>query len=387
MGKALHANNAVSTLASGITNVATSLTVATGQGALFPSPTGGDYFWLTLDDGVNVEIVKVTARSGDVFTIVRGQQGGGGVAFSTGATAAHRWTRDDSNGVGGSGNVTISAADQLSIANEALLTAIGTPSTPGAGVMAFYARKKGRILPAFVGPSGLDSTIQAAIHGNNVVLCTPSGTSTTVLQLGATFTVAATGSNPALASTNFLSQMKRHVSTTSAVSGNAAGLRSGSTVCWRGNVAGQGGFFFRARIGVVTFQAAMEIFVGLSGLTGLLGGAPSAQNNTVALTKDTGDTNWFLLFRDGTTSNRIDLGLAVAANQVLDVCFFSAPNGSTIDVYIERLDSPSVLIDNVSYNTNLPVNTTFLTAHSECRTNAGSAVALACNKIYIETDN
>ena len=68
------ANNASATLASGITNTQTSLSVSTGQGALFPALLAGEYFYATLvDPSNNIEVVKVTARSGDAFTIVRGQ--------------------------------------------------------------------------------------------------------------------------------------------------------------------------------------------------------------------------------------------------------------------------------------------------------------------------
>ena len=78
-------NNATSTLASGITSTATSLTVASGQGALFPSLSAGDYFYCTLANvGGTIEIVKVTARSTDTFTVTRGQDGTTGTAWNSG---------------------------------------------------------------------------------------------------------------------------------------------------------------------------------------------------------------------------------------------------------------------------------------------------------------
>lgn len=78
-------NNATTTLASGITNVATSLTVASGKGALFPTLTGSDVFYATLaNTSGTVEIVKVTARSTDTFTVVRGQDGTTAVAWNAG---------------------------------------------------------------------------------------------------------------------------------------------------------------------------------------------------------------------------------------------------------------------------------------------------------------
>ena len=78
-------NNATSTLASGIASGDLSLTVASGQGALFPTLGGGDYFYCTLSNVVNtIEIVKVTARSTDTFTIVRAQDNTTASAFVTG---------------------------------------------------------------------------------------------------------------------------------------------------------------------------------------------------------------------------------------------------------------------------------------------------------------
>ena len=69
-------NNAASTLASGINASVTSLTVASSGGALFPTLTASDYFYCTLTNTVGtIEIVKVTARSSDTFTIVRAQDG------------------------------------------------------------------------------------------------------------------------------------------------------------------------------------------------------------------------------------------------------------------------------------------------------------------------
>jgi hypothetical protein len=97
-------NNAKSTLASGIAAGDTTLTVATGEGARFPTITGasGDWFYATLEDAnppTVREIVKVTARSGDTFTIVRAQQSTSAAAFSTGAIVEHRLTRSTLEGL------------------------------------------------------------------------------------------------------------------------------------------------------------------------------------------------------------------------------------------------------------------------------------------------
>lgn len=78
-------NRAVSTLASDVTDVATSWTLATGEGAKFP--TTGD-FHVTCED----EIVKCTSRSSDVLTVVREQEGTTGAAHVAGKSVELRIT-------------------------------------------------------------------------------------------------------------------------------------------------------------------------------------------------------------------------------------------------------------------------------------------------------
>lgn len=79
-------NNGASTLAGAINAVATSLSLFAGDGLKFPVLTGSDYFMLTLTklvSGLPVrEIVKVTARTVDVCTIVRAQEGTTATTFS-----------------------------------------------------------------------------------------------------------------------------------------------------------------------------------------------------------------------------------------------------------------------------------------------------------------
>jgi len=89
------------TLATGISSTATSMTVATGTGsALMGGVTlaagNVDQFTVALDvDTQNEEIVFVTAVSGDTLTIVRARAGSSGISHSGGATVKHVLTSDD----------------------------------------------------------------------------------------------------------------------------------------------------------------------------------------------------------------------------------------------------------------------------------------------------
>ena len=83
-------NNAKTTLASSLSNSATSATV--NDGSVFPSLSAGEFFLVTFDDGTNNEICKCTARSGNTLTIVRAQESTTARAFSSGDSAEGRVT-------------------------------------------------------------------------------------------------------------------------------------------------------------------------------------------------------------------------------------------------------------------------------------------------------
>jgi hypothetical protein len=82
---ALVTNNASGTLAASITAASTTITLNTGQGASFPTPSGSSVFYGTLINSSNeIEIVKVTAKTNDAFTVVRGWDSTTARAYSTG---------------------------------------------------------------------------------------------------------------------------------------------------------------------------------------------------------------------------------------------------------------------------------------------------------------
>lgn len=89
------------TLASGISNSATTMTVAAGTGsALMGGVTlaagNVDQFTVALDvDTQNEEVVFVTQVSSDTLTIVRGRAGTSAIAHTGGATVKHVLTSDD----------------------------------------------------------------------------------------------------------------------------------------------------------------------------------------------------------------------------------------------------------------------------------------------------
>jgi hypothetical protein len=86
-------NNAIATVPSAVSSTQTTLTVAAGKGSLFPILGTGDYFFATLSDvNNNFEIVKVTARTDDVMTMVRAEESTMAIPFPANSRFEHRIT-------------------------------------------------------------------------------------------------------------------------------------------------------------------------------------------------------------------------------------------------------------------------------------------------------
>lgn len=112
----LATNNAESVLASAISATDTSLIVSAGTGAEFPDAVAGEsYFKLTITDaatGSQVEIVNVTAKAGDIFTIERAQEGTLARAWAANDMVANMMTADTLNVIADFANQAASSAEE-----------------------------------------------------------------------------------------------------------------------------------------------------------------------------------------------------------------------------------------------------------------------------------
>ena len=75
MEKILFANSARATLDVDIDNIQTSIALTAGDGAKFPAPSTDQVIYLTITNQVSFEVVKVTNITGDLITVIRGQDG------------------------------------------------------------------------------------------------------------------------------------------------------------------------------------------------------------------------------------------------------------------------------------------------------------------------
>jgi hypothetical protein len=133
-------NNAFGTLAAGINSSATSITLTSGQGARFPTLSAGDYFYATLvDTSNNLEIVKCTARSTDVLTVVRAQESTTARAYNTGDRIEIRLTAQTF--VDATAITPAAVSDQANTSTGYLTVPSGTtaqrPGSPVAGMIRY----------------------------------------------------------------------------------------------------------------------------------------------------------------------------------------------------------------------------------------------------------
>lgn len=83
----LWANNISVRLASPVSDSATSIVLASGAGdQIGLSPTGGQFFLVSLVSGTSLEIVRCTARSSDTLTVTRAQEGTSARAWQVSGT-------------------------------------------------------------------------------------------------------------------------------------------------------------------------------------------------------------------------------------------------------------------------------------------------------------
>jgi hypothetical protein len=116
-------NNAVGYLATAITASDTGAVLQTGNGARFPTLGVADYFYATLEStGGTMEVVKVTARSGDSITIARAQEGTTAQSFAAGSRFELRVTAQSVIDVAGvfDAYVTEFGADPSGVADSTL---------------------------------------------------------------------------------------------------------------------------------------------------------------------------------------------------------------------------------------------------------------------------
>jgi hypothetical protein len=290
------------------------------------------------------------------------------------------------------------AADVEIEGGQLRLPAISTPTAPAAGGLKLFGRSVGgRMLPVFMGPSGLDSSLNPHFGRNKIGLFLPPGNGGTVTNMGIT-TAATGGSTTAnVATTNLHTLMRRQEwLVTTAATTAVAGFR-GAALQWLvgGPAAGQGGFHMVMRWGPATgvATATHRAFCGMRNSTAAPTDVnPSTLTNICGMGYDAADTNIQFMHNDGSgTATKIDLGAGFPKpnadrTAVYEIALF-APPGTTQALSYEVTNLVSGAVATGTVTTDLPSTTTLLTFWSMISVGGTSSVTgIAIMSLYIETD-
>jgi hypothetical protein len=273
------------------------------------------------------------------------------------------------------------------------MAAQADPGTPASGQLRIYAKTiAGRVLPKWIGPSGVDTPFQASFGFNRVAMVMPAG-GATLTSFGTTSTNVGTISNPAPASTNLFTSIRRFRDTSAALGGSLASHYQTNLMAWRGNAAGLGGFFYTTRFGLSTLQSGNRGFWGLADVTS----APTNVDPTtatapgklgIAINANSGNLKW-VNNTTGSAPTVADLGASFPVNttDLYELIIYSAPNSSSITYRVKDITTGSVTSD-TTVSTNIPANTTFLAPQMWMTNNAtAAAVAWDSGGWYLESDN
>lgn len=163
-----------------------------------------------------------------------------------------------------------------------------------------------------------------------------------------------TGRTPAAGS--LFTEAARIGYVTSTTPGNVIGSRHQSPQFGRGSAQGLGGWHMRFRIGTAAHQTGMRAFFGKGPSSAPTNVDPSALTHIVGIGKDATDTNWQIMYCDGTNpstvdptigerqSTKIDTGIPATTNNadIIDAEFACIPASNEIRYKITNVVTGAV---------------------------------------------
>lgn len=288
----------------------------------------------------------------------------------------------------GSGNFTNLTATDITLSEFAT-----NPTAPAANTVTVFGKSVGgRILPSFIGPSSLDSTLQPHIARNKIAFANPNGGDTTVSLLGIALNATGTASARLTDATNrygWIRKIEYLVGTAATTA--VAGFHSPIANFARGTGT-DGGFHYVCRFGAATgvTTATRRLFVGMSNLVVPPTDVnPSTLLNMIGVGYDSADTNIQIMHNDGTgTATKVNTGIVKPSadrTNAYELSLFAPPGLTFVDYEFTRLN------DSVSFRGrilgDLPATATFLAPRGYSSVGGTSSVTgLALMGLYIETD-
>jgi hypothetical protein len=291
------------------------------------------------------------------------------------------------------------------IDSEVTFPVAATPATPAAGSFNFYGKLLGntRVMPAAIGPSGMDYAMQPALFRQKISLWSPGGNANTVPGVFgfAAMTVVGTATARNVATTNIFTRMRRSSYVSAATTGSACSIRSASMFT-SGTGAGLGGFYASFRFGVsdAAAVAGARMFVGVDSATPTNVEMSTRTNNFGIAQLSTDTTQLYLVYGGSAAQTAVALGTGFPCRQITagaangipyDFQIWCPPSSNGVfNWQLDRLDTGTSTSGTVTPGTpglQTPANTTLLSL-TQYRTNNATALAVALDTstIYAETD-
>ena len=274
---------------------------------------------------------------------------------------------------------------------------VASPVAPPAGNVGLFGRSiAARIMPAIIGPSGLDTALQPLLARNKIAWANPNGNSTAIGLMGIALSATGTATAVNVGTANVHQAMRRlEYAVTTAAASAVCGWRSATAQYRIGGPSDPfGGFFFVCRFGRgrgVAANATLRGFTGFGSQTAAPGDAdPStALSNVIGVGCDASDTNYQIMHRNGTSlATKVDTGFpkAVADNtEMYELAMFTSPDSTDVQVQFTRLSDSATFTHTISTNITGPV--TLLAPRGYYSVGGTSSViGYALASLYIETD-
>jgi hypothetical protein len=283
------------------------------------------------------------------------------------------------------------------------------PAIPAANTVALFGKVLGntRVLPAAIGPSGMDYSLQPSMWRQKIGMFCPS-TQAIAGVLGASFTMVGTATTRTLASTSRFTRMRRYAYVSAATAGALASFRNGTVQFSTGTggsaSAADGGFFQSIRFAVTDAAAVTgaRMFLGVSAtITAPTNVEPSTLLNSFGIGQLSTDATQLYLFYGGSAAQTpIPLGTGFPCIQATpginngipyDFMIWCPPTqNGVVNWALERIDTGAVTGGTITPATpgvQTPLSTTMLNTFGY-RTNNATALAVALDliNIYTETD-
>lgn len=272
-----------------------------------------------------------------------------------------------------------------------------------------------RSLISIVGPGAQDTPLQPALFGNAITYFGPFGnlsTSSWGCSYIGTGVISHTTMSTAilnLAYSGAAAPVRKVRYVSANVLGNGAGVRTQDPFAWRGQIAGEGGWFMHARF-TIPFNVPSRAFIGLMSNTGgMVGwredisGTVNTSNNAhfIGIGWDRLDPLtgcWRVMRKDATNyiSEQIPNMLRrETTGSLIDFICFCAPGNTGVNVQVKELKytgSNNGLALNLSrintfYSMSIPATTTPVYPQAGVFNHTGAhGLVIDINRIYTETD-